>query len=39
VALLLKRGSPKSARDNEGLTPLDLALRAGHQAVAELLKG
>jgi len=38
VALLLKRGAPKSARDSEGLTPLDLATRAGHQAVAELLK-
>jgi ankyrin repeat protein len=38
VTLLLKRGAPKSARDQDGLTPLDLALRAGHAAVAELLK-
>ena len=39
AALLLKRGAPKSIRDKDGQTPLDLALRAGHQAVAGLLKG
>jgi len=38
VSLLLDKGADTTLKDNRGETPLDLALRVGHEDMARLLE-
>ena len=38
AALLIAKGADVNARDDEGMTALTVASRAGHQALVELLR-